>query len=56
MEYNKPRIPVSKATIGVIEGEVGARLIKDIQSTTINKSIIEDCKKAMESLSKGKNK
>lgn len=47
---------VSKATLTCISGEVGARLVKDIATTTINTSLITECRLIMEKLAKRKGK
>lgn len=50
------KMAVSKATLACVEGQVGTRLIKDIKSTTVNKDIVESCRRLMNKLAKGEFK
>lgn len=49
-------IPVSKATLSYVDGEIGTRLIKDVKSTSLNKNILGKYKKFNEKLEKGEFK
>lgn len=50
------KMAVSKATLACVQGQIGTRLIKDIQGTTVNSDIVKSCKKLMDKLAKGEIK
>lgn len=47
---------VSKATLSFISADVGARLVKDIDKTTINTGLLKECEGILAKLSKHKGK
>jgi len=44
------QMAVSKATLGCVRGEIGTRLIADIQSTSINRDAIKKCESLLRKL------
>ena len=47
---------VSKATLPYLKGDMGDRLLKDIESTLLDKEIIKNCKNLLQALAEKRKK